>query len=272
MVSAVSNCFRFLLLKMYERRPGVVLVLLREVRRILGSGFNPGVKVEIERLENFFNSYDSIICFDIGANSGEYALALKTKFPQSIIHSFEPSLSAFQRLTTSVSESLNIHPHNIGFSNMEGSFNLYGDKLGGELASLHLRDVHAGSDSLPSVELSKFTTLDAWMTNFSVIPHFCKIDTEGSEYDVLERAEILFQNSCIIQFEFGGTQIDSRHFFKDYFSLFDKHNYLILKLIPSGFFPVFQYNVDFEDFGYANFLAVPRDNLKLNDLLDQLKC
>lgn len=75
MVSAVANRFRFLLLKMYVHRPGVVLVLLREARRILGSGFNPGVKVEIERLENFFNCQVSIICFDIGANSGVLVLA-----------------------------------------------------------------------------------------------------------------------------------------------------------------------------------------------------
>ena len=247
----------------------MIFILLRETRPTFGSSFKPGVETEIELVEKFLNPEESIVCFDICANRGEFALAFGRKFPLAVIHAFEPSRTAFQGLQILSGELHTLHPHNNGFSNSVGMINLFGNSLGGELASLHLRDIHRGEDNMPSVELSKFTTLDVWIGAYNIVPNFAKIDTEGNELNILSCAEYLFKNACTIQFEFGGTQIDSRHFFKDYFSLFSNQNYLTLKLVPSGFIPIFDNSADLEDFGYANFLAVPKNNLKLRKMLSK---
>jgi hypothetical protein len=63
-----------------------------------------------------------------------------------------------------------------------------------------------------------------------------------------------------IQFEFGGTDIDSRTFFRDfYFLLNDK--YRIYRIVKDGVYPIRDYGESYESFLPTNFLAERRQFL-----------
>ncbi|MBU1864122.1 MAG: FkbM family methyltransferase, partial [Candidatus Omnitrophica bacterium] len=85
-----------------------------------------------------------------------------------------------------------------------------------------------------------------------------KIDVEGHELDVLTGAEKMFK-SCsirIVSFEFGGCNIDTRTFMKDFFDFFTKKNMKIYRITPSGFLcPLPAYNELNEQFRTTNFIA-----------------
>lgn len=58
---------------------------------------------------------------------------------------------------------------------------------------------------------------------------FLKIDAEGAECFILKRAQELLNNKSIklIQFEYGGCNIDSKTTLKQIYDLLKKHNYTI---------------------------------------------
>lgn len=53
--------------------------------------------------------------------------------------------------------------------------------------------------------------------------HFLKLDIEGHELSALKDAEHMLEKERIdfIQFEFGGTNIGSRTYFKDFYFMFN---------------------------------------------------
>src|SRR5687767_13278915 len=64
------------------------------------------------------------VIFDIGANVGQSVLAFKDLFPRSVIHSFEPSPSAFQEMRKVAGRFENVHPRNIALGEEAGELNL----------------------------------------------------------------------------------------------------------------------------------------------------
>ena len=59
----------------------------------------------------------------------------------------------------------------------------------------------------------------------------------------------------VIQFEFGGCNIDSRTYFKDFFYLL-KDNYQIFRILKNGLFEMPTYKETYEIFITINYLAV----------------
>ena len=60
----------------------------------------------------------------------------------------------------------------------------------------------------------------------------------------------------IIQFEFGGTNLDSRTYFQDFYYFFNEFNFDIYRMRPNGFIKLNSYKESDEYFNYSNFLAV----------------
>lgn len=60
-----------------------------------------------------------------------------------------------------------------------------------------------------------------------------------------------------VQFEFGGTNIDTRTFFKDFFSLFTELGYAIHIIRPGGrLYRLARYREFYEQFRTTNYIAV----------------
>ena len=109
-------------------------------------------------------------------------------------------------------------------------------------------------------EQVEVTTVDSFLDE-NDIPSvdFMKIDVEGHEYDVLLGAQQSIRCGKInaIAFEFGGTDIDTRVFFQDFWFFFQEHGFDLFRINPF-FSPIklTQYHVGLESFDISNFLAI----------------
>lgn len=119
---------------------------------------------------------------DIGANIGNYTIALKNAYPTSTIHSFEPNSINYQRLVKNIelNEFKNIKANQLGLSDKKGELNLYFEDKNMGAASLA---ESAGSKH----EVIKLDTLDNYCTQNSIENiDLLKIDIEGGEINCLK--------------------------------------------------------------------------------------
>lgn len=197
--------------------------------------------------------------FDVGSNIGLYSLSLKKCFPNSSIHSFEPNINTYKRMAPEV-QTTDIRFYNIGLGSTSGSGLIYdyGDGTGTQHASVY-KEVITDLHHLTNVDEIIFSsdTLDNFCekNNISKID-FLKIDTEGSEFDVLTGAKKMLADNKIdiIQFEFNEMNVISRIFLKDYYDLLD--NYNIYRIDSKRIIPLPVYNTENEIFKYQNFIAI----------------
>jgi hypothetical protein len=77
-----------------------------------------------------------------------------------------------------------------------------------------------------------------------------KIDTEGYEYEVLTGADKALSSGRIdnVFFEFGCHQVESRHFFADFFSLFDSKKFELYRVMNSSLKAIRSYSYEYENF------------------------
>jgi FkbM family methyltransferase len=186
--------------------------------------------------------------FDVGANRGQYARMALGARPDLTLHCFEPSLTAFGDLQ----RVPGIKAHNFGLSDEEGNFPLYSDSGGSTLSSIYPRKVPG--ISFQKSEQALFRRLDhfcaeAGLTSIELL----KLDVEGHEVAVLRGMGDL--RPARVQFEFGGSNIDSRTYLRDLFHMLD--DYVIHRILPNGL-RALTYNELMEQFTTTNYLAVRR--------------
>jgi len=67
----------------------------------------------------------------------------------------------------------------------------------------------------------------------------------------------------MISFEFGGCNIDTRTFLRDFYYLLNEFGFLIYRITPSGYFYLLDnYSEKLELFRTTNFLGIRRDLTK----------
>jgi FkbM family methyltransferase len=218
-----------------------------------------GEKFVIEKiLTNIIKKAEPIF-FDVGSNEGSYSLSLKNNFPRSIIYSFEPNPETFKKIPNDTL-SKNINFYNIGLGSCSETRTIYDykNKKGTQHASIYkevLTDIHH-SNNIDAIKF-KNDTLDNFckINNIKEID-FLKLDTEGSEFDVLRGSVemIRLDKIKVIQFEFNEMNIISRIFLRDYYEFLK--NYNIYRIDTEKIIPLFEYNTDNEIFKYQNFLAI----------------
>jgi FkbM family methyltransferase len=201
----------------------------------------------------------AVIC-DAGANKGDWSRGVleRRKGVGDRFFLFEPS-----RMNISVLHTLSIPQFTIvpvALSNSAGRVPLYGDAAGSGLGSLHQRDLtflgidHTKQEAVTTITLDEF----AHRNDITRIDYL-KLDVEGHELAVLRGAGRLLEKRAItaIAFEFGGTQIDSRAFFRDYWNLLVSHGYRLHRVVPGGLLlPIKQYDIGFEVFQLTTYVAV----------------
>lgn len=206
---------------------------------------------------------DSVVTvFDVGANMGDYALEAYAYLGSATrIFCFEPSRATFEMLKENTRGIGPILAHQHGFSDREEALELFSDKTGSGLASVYDRRLdHQGTRFL-NRETVRLSTIDRFCLENSIkMIHLLKVDVEGHEYKVFAgAAEMLDANAIdMIQFEFGGCNIDSRTFFQDFYYLLNP-KYRLCRLAVDGFVPVDIYNEKYEQFRTTNFIAIHRN-------------
>ena len=174
-----------------------------------------------------------------------------------IIHSFEPSLETFEKLKLNIGDKDGIHIQNIGLGENETTMTLFSNKSTSTIASLYNRNLDHINVNMKALEIVTIKTIDNYCQENCIDKiDFLKIDVEGHELSVLKGAKkmILEGNIEAIQFEFGGCNLDSRTFFKDFFLMLNT-NYKLYRIVQNGLYPIKNYKEIYEVFYTVNFFA-----------------
>ena len=198
---------------------------------------------------------DTPVVLDVGANKGEWTSALINASRGATVYAFEPGTKSFAALTTRFSDCPNIHLIHSAVSDHSGTALLWSDMPGSGLSSLSKRQLdHLGLD-FEHHEPVALITLDAWRQEAMVDPVVLKIDVEGHEMAVLEGARTVIESVVVVQFEFGGCNIDSRTYFRDFWYFFRDIGFRLFRLSPKGLVLVEHYDEAEEVFLTTNFFA-----------------
>lgn len=198
---------------------------------------------------------------DAGANKGDWSsffLAGQPNIEKLIIVEPQGVHQPALRVLNEANSHIAIEQLAVGAA--PGQLTLYADKEGSGLASLYARDLtHVGA-SISHQEVVQVTTLDALVEKHG-LRHisFLKLDLEGHELEALKGAKDLLERKAIdaITFEFGGCNIDSRTYIKDFWSLLVyKHQFSFYRLLPGRRLKCLpRYSESLEQFSWQNILA-----------------
>ena len=198
------------------------------------------------------------VVLDIGANVGLYAEELIKRYPEAEFYLFEPSLSNSRILRQKFKGRKKVNIYQKAVSKATGKAKLFSNEEGSGLASLTKRNLkHFGLEmnvesSVDTIRLDEF--LDSDLP--SRIIDYIKIDIEGHELDALNGMGARILDAKIIQFEFGGCNIDTRTFFLDFWNFFEKVNFRIYRITPAGPCLISVYEELHEFFSTTNYIAV----------------
>ena len=122
--------------------------------------------------------------FDIGANIGWYSLVFSKKFPESIIHSFEPLPSTYRSLTANL--ALNkverVTSNNFGFSNEAKTLKFYSSAS----TSVSSSSQNITEDENAIETICEVITLDSYVAEKNLAIDIIKCDVEGAELFVYQ--------------------------------------------------------------------------------------
>ena len=205
----------------------------------------------------------SKIIFDVGAHKGLWTQIALKKEPFQV-HLFEPLPEYSALLQKEFAEHIlkkQCFVNNYALSNKEGldSFFFYPDHP--TLSSIYRREIGEKVHKLGTpISLGNVvvSTLDIYCAANSIESiNYLKIDVEGAELDVVLGAErLLSQNSIdFIEFEYGGTYLDSGKTLQQVYAFLRSKGYKIFKATSSVCSEITIWDDKHEDYQYAIYIA-----------------
>lgn len=199
--------------------------------------------------------------FDVGSHVGQWVSQALQLNPHINLHCFEPCKKTFQVIQQKAfGKNVICNNFGLGSDNIFKMLFIYGELDEGN--SFYLR---RGLENIVSAEIQieteqvEIRTLDSYCYEKDIKEiDLLKIDVEGSELDVIKGGKEYFESERIkiVQFEYGGSYIDSRILLKDFFDFFDGMNYSIFLLYPTIVRLIPHYDQRLENFQYKNFLVI----------------
>jgi FkbM family methyltransferase len=195
---------------------------------------------------------------DIGGNAGNYTAEIRRLCPSTEVHVFEPSACSVERLRTRFGADPNIHVVPSAASDVRGAATLFSDSPGSGLSSLSKRNLtHKGISFEGREQISTVRFEDYWRERLSRrIIDIAKLDIEGHELAALQGFGEAVSAVRLCQFEFGGCNVDSRTFFRDFWMFFESNGFVIHRITPLGLQRISAYRESDEFFITTNYLAV----------------
>lgn len=183
-------------------------------------------------IESILKSYRPEICFDIGANNGEYSLLLN-KNTNAKIYSFEPLAETFEKLKKATIGK-NIICEKIALGSKTERKTLYYNPKSSQKASLHrdMNKIHYVKNDYKQV--IKVLTLDEYVKKNKIKKiDLMKIDTEGNELEVIKGSLKTISNlkPTFIQIEMNWHSIFANYNLHDLSNFLERYD--VYQLLPT---------------------------------------
>lgn len=228
---------------------------------LCGKGYGTAtIKQEVRLVSSLLGSSPRL-AVDIGGNVGDYSAELLRVFPDLELHIFEPASTNMSLLKKRFSTYGKVNIQKAALSDAAGIMTLFADRDGSGMASLARRQIDhldIKFDPMEEVEVRRFDAY--WKHALSGRPiDIVKIDVEGYELMVLRGFGDAIRNVRVMQFEFGGTNIDTKVFFRELWNFFKEAGFDLYRITPLGAMRIERYQERDEIFIIANFIAVNRN-------------
>jgi FkbM family methyltransferase len=204
------------------------------------------------------------VIFDVGANVGKWSQRLSIAMPAAKLYLFEPSPVCRERIALRPQlADATLIPAAVG--EKAGKALLHFSQPTDGSASLHQRkDTFFEDRTYTQIEVDMVTIDDVIRERQLEFVDFLKMDIEGHELFALRGAETALKEHRIgaLLFEFGGGNINSLTFFRQFWELLTSAGFRIWRITPGGK-PVFidEYYEDLEYFrGVSNYVAELKDH------------
>jgi FkbM family methyltransferase len=203
-----------------------------------------------------------MLFIDAGGHIGEWTQAALATFRHSKIHAFEPSMVHANAFEANFFPADRVTLTRAALGREAGSAVLFKDQNTTGLASMTKRDLSHHGIEMRIEEAIDVQTLDDYCANNNITHvDFLKIDVEGHELDVLAGASSLLKRGAIsaLQFEFGGCNIDTRTYFRDFYKLLEPLGFSIHVIRSNGDLArITRYREFLEQFTTTNYIAVKK--------------
>lgn len=197
------------------------------------------LNVRIERKERTFDwrraflveQISPDLTLDGGANRGQWASALRSRFSDIEIWSFEPLLKPFNLLTSKCIADPHWSAFNVALGDMPGVLNANlasNQEMSSSLLTSGMHSVIHPKISFDSKEEVNVITLDSLLPQIGPRRIFLKLDLQGYEAAALEGALDLLKQVDIVEIESSFTPLYEGE---------TAHHPLVSKLMKRGFTP-----------------------------------
>ncbi len=205
---------------------------------------------------------------DVGAHTGEYAIAARSAFGDgAILYCFEPNPETFALLEARVGAHERTRCHPFALGDQCGVASLFSREASSAFTSLHAATFSLGGHQITRVDEVEVRTLDELagplgLRNVDLL----KVDVEGHELAVLKGARRLLDAGAlsVVQFEFGERNLASRSFLLDFFELLGP-GFDFFRVTPFGLRPLVYRPAEEVFVLEANYLAVSGELRRLLD-------
>jgi FkbM family methyltransferase len=177
------------------------------------------------------------VVFDVGANEGQFTDMIDAELPDASVHLFEPQATLLPTLEEKYGNDPHRTVNGYALADDDAETTLHYDERGSSLASMSERDLDHVDITFDKTEAVQTRTLDGYCDEHDIDwIDYLKIDVEGHELDVLDGAAGMIEAGAIgyITFEFGGSNVDTRTFFRDYYTFFEERGYDVYRILPGA--------------------------------------
>jgi FkbM family methyltransferase len=170
---------------------------------------------------------------------------------------FEPSPTNVERLQRRFAADAGVHVVASAVADATRQATLYADRAGSGMGSLAARDLrHRGLSFSHRETVSVIRFEDYWAQHMGRRPlDIVKIDIEGFELAALHGFGDALAATRVLQFEFGGCNIDTRTYFRDFWDSFRTRGFALYRITPFGLHRLKRYRESDEFFSTTNYVA-----------------
>ena len=224
----------------------------------INCGSDININGENEIIKKIIDKSSSPMVFDVGANKGDWSLAVLRHNQAAIIQAFEPIPSMAAFYCKNIARK-NVTLNAIALSDINGIQQFFVCDKDKGLSSLYDRPLYFYDKVLSKTKIEVETiTLDSFckVNNIYRID-FLKIDTEGAEWKILNGSKKMLSENKIsfIQFEYGGTYLDAKTTLKEVFDLLTSSGYSLYRITGKALIREDEWRPAMENYKYSNYLA-----------------